>query len=74
MRQYLEDVQRIPDAEGHVSLMAFYSQFLKRERAIYCFLNKFRREGSLVYGYCWSSLPKPKFLDLFYTGDGADEA
>jgi V-type H+-transporting ATPase subunit a len=47
-------------------VIAFYSQFLRREKSIYCYLNKFRREGSLVYGVCWSPLNKPQLLEAFY--------
>lgn len=57
VRHYLQEVNKIPDSR--VSLLAFYSQFLKREKSIYCYLNKFKREGSLVYGVCWSNLTKP---------------
>lgn len=33
---------------------------------ICCYLNKFKREGSLVYGVCWSHLNKPQLLEAFY--------
>ena len=50
----------MPD-NSEVSLLAFYMQFVKREKAIYCNLNMFRREGTLVYGVCWSNLTKEEF-------------
>ena len=55
----------MPD-NSEVSLLAFYMQFVKREKAIYCNLNKFRREGSLVYGVCWSNLEKLELIETFY--------
>lgn len=34
-------------------------------------MNKFKREGTIVYGVCWSYLDKTQLLEAFY-GPEAD--
>jgi len=65
MRQYLTNTQKISD-ESKVSLLTFYLQFLRKEKLIYLNLNKFKREGTIVYGVCWSYLDKAQLLEAFY--------
>ncbi len=57
--------------EHDVSLIAFYTQFIKKEKLIYLSMNKFKREGTIVYGVCWSYLDKTQLLEAFY-GPEAD--
>jgi len=67
LRSYLTAMQDLKlDSESAVSLVSFYKTFLCKERAIYVQLNKFSREGTLVYGYLWSTYDKEKFMQQFY--------
>jgi vacuolar-type H+-ATPase subunit I/STV1 len=52
--------------DTRISLLAFYQQFVEKEKAIYSELNKFKRENSFVIAVCWSPLNKPDFLETFY--------
>jgi len=70
MKSYLLDVQRQPALmSSQASLISIYLQFLRREKSIYTQLNKFQREGTLVYGFMWSPYPKHLFLENFYGPD-----
>ena len=48
-----------------VSLITFYKAWLNKEKTIYCQLNKFQREGSLVYGFVWTPFRKNEFMNQF---------
>ncbi len=57
LKHYLAEIQKFPDSS--VSLVAFYQQFLKKEKSIFLQLNKFKREGNLIHGIFWSPLNHP---------------
>ena len=67
MRQYLSEIQKIQGSE--ISLITFYQQFLRKEKLIYLSLNKFKREGTIVYGVGWSYLNKAELIEAFYGSD-----
>ena len=47
-------------------MLTFYLHFMRKEKLIYLSLNKFKREGTIVYGVCWSYLNKVQLLEAFY--------
>ena len=65
MRQYLVDYQKL-ECPSQVSRLSYYQQFVKQEKLVYTQLNKLSRERSITYGYLWSPLNKPLFLESFY--------
>jgi ABC-type proline/glycine betaine transport system substrate-binding protein len=50
------------DQVKEVSLLNFYKCFVRKEKAIYAQLNKFCREGRIVYGYIWTPHAKDEFM------------
>jgi hypothetical protein len=70
MGEYLRDFQKL-ECATQVSLFCYYKQFVKQEKLVFTQLNKLSRERTITYGYLWSPMNKPRFLESFY---GPDES